>query len=128
MNQKMKKEKKWKVVIVTMLALVMLCLCFGVTVLAKSRLESEEKQKFYLRQKEQVVRNVRAYLSDKGYQNSGVTLTRRDYGDGTEEYQLAIHHGKLEKLDAESWGELVNDLAVFAESFGADAKMQVVLH
>ena len=120
-------QKGLEIVLITALVLVALCLCFGMTVIAKNRMEREEKQRQYLSGKVRVTASVRDYLNAQGYTNSGISITRHELDDGSEEYLLTVHHGKIDKLDDHSRIVLVSNLSSFSEGFGADAKMQVVL-
>ena len=71
------------------------------------------------------MREIRDYLGAQGYQNSGITLTRREYGENEEEYRLLVHHGRMEHLSEEELDVLAETLAGYAKGFGADAIMQV---
>ena len=118
--------KKWfGVSCVVVLGVMILVLCFGVTACARNRMMREERQKEYLAKKEVVVREIRDYLGEQGYQNSGITLTRREYGENEEEYRLLVHHGRMEHLSEEELDMLAETLAGYAKGFGADAIMQV---
>jgi hypothetical protein len=107
------------------LGVMLLVLCFGVTAGARNRMMRAERQKAYLEKKEIVVREIRDYLGSQGYQNSGVTLTRREYGENEEEYRLQVHHGRMEHLSKEELDALAETLAGYAKGFGSDAIMQV---
>ncbi|MBE5861684.1 MAG: hypothetical protein E7295_02405 [Lachnospiraceae bacterium] len=107
------------------LGVLLLVLCFGVTAGARNRMMRAERQKAYLEKKELVVREIRDYLGAQGYQNSGVTLTRREYGENEEEYRLMVHHGRIEHLSEEEQDMLAETLAGYAKDFGVDAVMQV---
>lgn len=107
------------------LGVMLLVLCFGVTAGARNRMMRAERQKAYLEKKEIVVREIRDYLGSQGYQNSGVTLTRREYGENEEEYRLQVHHGRMEHLSKEELDVLAETLAGYAKGFGSDAIMQV---
>ena len=125
---KLRSEKWIGRMIIGLFIIMVLALCIGVTASARGKALREERQKAYLEKKAVVVRTVREYLSERGYQNSGVTLTRREYGEDEEEYQLAIHHGRLEFLSDSEREELADALAQFASGFGSDAVMLVTLN
>lgn len=123
------KSEKWiGRMIIGLFIIMALALCIGVTASARGKALREERQKAYLEKKAVVVRTVREYLSERGYQNSGVTLTRREYGEDEEEYQLMIHHSRLEHLSDSEREELEDALAQFASGFGSDAVMLVTLN
>ena len=125
---KLRSEKWIGRMIIGLFIIMVLALCIGATASARGKALREERQKAYLEKKAVVVRTVREYLSERGYQNSGVTLTRREYGENEEEYQLTVHHGRMERLSDLERQELEDALAQFASGFGSDAVMQVNLN
>lgn len=125
---KLRSEKWIGRMIIGLFIIMVLALCIGATASARGKALREERQKAYLEKKAVVVRTVREYLSERGYQNSGVTLTRREYGENEEEYQLTVHHGRMERLSDLERQELEDALAQFASGFGSDAVMQVTLN
>lgn len=111
----------------TILGILTLCLCFGITASAMTRLEREERQKEYLKNKELFVQEVRDYLAGQGYQNCGVMLTRMVRRDGTEEYKLSVHHGRISALGEEEKARLVEELKGFQFSGEEETILQVLL-
>ena len=115
-------------VLLVVLGVTFLILCLGVTASARGRkLAREERQKQYLESKETVVREIREYLGKKGYPSSGVTLTKREFGEDEEEYRLTVHHGRMEHLSQEERDALTEELSGFASGFGQDAVMLVTI-
>ncbi len=117
---------RWiEMVIVALLGILVIVLILGASASARNRALREEKQKLYLEQKKTVEKEVREYLTAQGYQNCGITLTRREYGENEEEYRLSIHHGRLNSLSEERKEELKEALTAYSKSFGCDAVMKV---
>lgn len=58
-------------------------------------------EKYYQVLEQEYVSEIRAYLNEHGFENSGVTLTRIIDEQGIREYQITLHHKYLEKLSAE---------------------------
>lgn len=111
--EKSMKTSPWKVVAGILIAVAVLWLCFGITVSAKARMEREERDRYYLQQERIVIRQVRDFLEDRGFCNSGVTMGRIVYGDGRTEYRLTIHHGLINALDEQERETLLEELAAF---------------
>lgn len=57
---------------------------------------------------------VKAYLEDEGFQNSGVALTRVVEEDGSRSYEITLHHKKLNKLSSEEQEELKENIEELA--------------
>lgn len=95
-------RRLWKrvtyVIVKGLIVLILVLFCFGITALARNRAAREEQQTFYLMQKNLIMQDVREFLKGKGYQNSGVTVTRRVTAAEEEEWVLSVHHGGFEGL------------------------------
>lgn len=71
------------------------------TVRSQSNIEVAEMERYYRDLETEMVREVRGLLNDKGYDNSGVSLTRVVEEDGSREYTLTVHHRKITQLSDE---------------------------
>lgn len=100
------------------LGVAVLTLLVGITASGKEKLAREELNAYYQQQEKLLVEEIRGYLNEKGYQNSGVMLTRMDLKDGTREYKITVHHGKIDRLEEGEKQELLLELADF--TFPAD--------
>lgn len=115
-------------VLMVVLGLTALVLCFGMTAMAREKkLAREERQNFYLEQKKEVIREVGEFLAEQGYPQSGITLTKREFGEDEEEYRLTVHHGRMDRLSQEERDRLTEELAGFAIGFDRDAVMHVTI-
>ena len=126
----MKKISVGKVILTVlkiMVAALILCLCLGMTAVAKNHLEREEKQSFYLEQKQVLLGEVRGYLKEQGYRNSGVMMTRRTDGQAAEEWVISVSHGDLKHLSEEEKLELQEELAGLAKAYQGDAFLRVII-
>ena len=84
---------------VVTIGLVAICvLCFGSVAAGQSTEKLKVKEQYYVELENQYIKEVREMLRDKGYQNSGVMLTRTVMEDGSREYHLNIHHKRLAGL------------------------------
>ena len=74
--------------------------CVTKTVQSQSNAEQLEIEQHYRVQEEQLVEDIRSYLNESGFRNSGVMLTRVVAEDGQRQYTISIHHDKISKLEA----------------------------
>ena len=58
-------------------------------------------EKYYQVLEQEYASEIRAYLNEQGFENSGVTLTRIIDEQGIRKYQITLHHKYLEKLSPE---------------------------
>lgn len=81
------------------------------TVRSQSRLEQAQIERYYREQENEMVRQVRTFLNENGFDDSGVSLTRVVNEDGSREYTLTVHHRKITALSDEGREELKKELA-----------------
>jgi len=63
-------------------------------------------EKYYQVLEQEYVSEIRVYLNEQGFENSGVTLTRVLDEKGIREYRITLHHKYLEKLSEEERNEI----------------------
>ncbi len=97
-------------VAVLVLTLFAFCCCAG-TAMSRTDLSAAEIEGYYQAKEKGLVEEVRDFLRGRGYTHSGVMLTRVVNGDGSREYTLTVHHGKIDKLNDEGRQMLMEDLA-----------------
>lgn len=102
-----------KIVLGIVIGCAFLWLVMGISASAKEVLEREENNRYFLEQEKLLISEVRGYLATRGYCNSGVTVSRIVFGDGTKEYKVVIHHDKINKLDDEGKADLMGELELF---------------
>ena len=56
---------------------------------------------YYQSMEKQMVKDVRDYLEQKGFRNSGVMLTKTVNNEGDREYLLTVHHYKIDRMSHE---------------------------
>ena len=76
--------------VVTVVLILIIVLCVGGTARSESRV-----------QEQQLLTDVRQYLKNNGYTNSGVTLTYVTDADGDPEYTFTIHHKRINDMSEE---------------------------
>ena len=79
--------------------------------MSRTDLSAAEIEGYYQAKEKGLVEEVRDFLRGRGYTHSGVMLTRVVNGDGSREYTLTVHHGKIDKLNDEGRQMLMEDLA-----------------
>ncbi|MBR1931289.1 MAG: hypothetical protein IJ833_07460 [Lachnospiraceae bacterium] len=88
-------------------------LCIVVTVFSREALSRSEEEAYYQTLEKEMERQVREYLNEQGFQNSGVMLTRVMEADGSREYTLTVHHSRIENLNQEAQDALGAELEHF---------------
>ncbi len=76
------------------------------TVRSQSNIEIAQMERYYRELETEMVKDVRQMLNSKGYDNSGISLTRVVNEDGSREYTLTIHHKKITQLSEEGKADL----------------------
>mgnify|MGYP003268782241 CR=1 FL=1 len=93
--------------VVTVVLILIIVLCVGGTARSESRDEAQRVENRV--QEQQLLMDVRQYLKNNGYTNSGVTLTYVTDADGDPEYTFTIHHKRINDMSEEE-----------REAFGAE--------
>ena len=98
---------------VTVFLVLITAFCITETVNGQRKLEEYEQDVLYRAQENCMVQEIRDYLEQEGYKNSGVMLTRVLEADGSREYTLTVHHGRIEALSIEDREKLQRELETF---------------
>lgn len=85
--------------VVTVVLILIIVLCVGGTARSESRDEAQRVENRV--QEQQLLTDVRQYLNNNGYTNSGVTLTYVTDADGDPEYTFTIHHKRINDMSEE---------------------------
>ena len=99
---KMKNINRGGFITVVLLLTLIAVYCSAGTVMSRTDLSAQELEGFYREKEEGLVDEVREFLNGEGFPNSGVMLTRVTDADGSREYTLTVHHGKIDRLDEEN--------------------------
>lgn len=83
----------------TILFVLTTAFCVVGTVQSQSNKKMQLAESYYQQMEDGYVDELRAYLTEEGYINCGIMLTRTVFEDGTREYQVVIHHNRFGKLD-----------------------------
>ena len=93
----------------TAVLILIIVLCIGATVKSESRDETRRMENRV--QEQQLMSDMRQYLNENGYRNSGVTLTYAVEEDGSCDYTFTIHHKKINGMSETEREALSAELA-----------------
>lgn len=96
--------------VATMVLVLIIACCVAGTVYSRNGISRAEEESFYMEKEQELLRETRSYLSAKGYDNSGVNITRVLNEEGVREYTITIHHGRIDKMEEEKRAELAGEL------------------
>lgn len=94
----------------TVLLIMVSVFSFGGTVMSRTDFDAAEMEGYYREQEKNLERQVRAYFEEKGFENSGIMLTRVVDTDGSREYTIRVHHRELSGMSKEECGRLEEEL------------------
>lgn len=95
---------------VTFILIMVTAFCCAGTVMSRTDFSREELECYYQERERQLVKDAREYLRQQGYENSGVMMTRVVEADGSREYTISIHHGRIMELDETERQQLAEGL------------------
>lgn len=96
----------------TVILVLVAALAFAKTVSSRTDFAGEELERYYMAKEKQLREDVRDYLDENGFRNSGVTVTRVVSDDGRREYTVTVHHGRIDAMTEEERGCLAGELAL----------------
>ena len=85
--------------VTTAMLILIIGMCVGGTVKSGGRNETQRIENRV--QEQQLLTQMRQYLNENGYRNSGVTLTYVTDEDGSCDYTFTIHHKKIDAMSEE---------------------------
>ena len=83
----------------TVLLVLIAALFVGCTAMSRTDIGTRELEEYYLTKEQALTKDVRELLAVKGYENSGVMVTRVIEDDGSRLYTIAVHHKRIDLLD-----------------------------
>lgn len=84
--------------LITLLLILISAFCMAGTVKSRTTFADAELEQYFKQKEKELVTEIRAYLNDSGFQNSGITLTRVIDEVGERTYTMTIHHGKIDAM------------------------------
>ena len=67
-------------------------------------------EEYYAGSEKEYLTQIREYLNENGFKDSGVMLNHTVYEDGSREYDIFIHHYKTEGLSEAERKSIIKDL------------------
>lgn len=95
---------------VTIILIMVTAFCCAGTVMCRTNFSERELESCYRERERQLVEAASEYLGERGYENSGVMLTRVVDADGRREYTLSVHHSRILHLSEVEREQLVEEL------------------
>ena len=80
------------------------------TVMSRTDLNARELEEYYLEKEKELTREIRDVLEEKGFENSGVMVTRVVETDGSRRYTVTVHHGSIDDMCDEEREKLLEEL------------------
>lgn len=108
---KMKLRKGFVVVVLTMVLVMALVLGFSASVSSQSEGSVSISEEAYISLESEYVQQLRKMLSEEGYENCGINLTRVVDAEGERAYSIVLHHKYLDKLSGEQLQGLFAELS-----------------
>lgn len=102
-----------KRVIITVSALALIgitAFCISGTVYSSEKVERRGREKYYREIEAEYVKEVRFFLNEEGYSNSGVTMTKVIDEEENRNYTMTIHHHGIGNLQQEEQEQLQEEL------------------
>lgn len=115
---------------VTLLLIFITVFCTTGTVMGMEKGKAGVDETYYRQAEKEYVQQVKRLLTEEGFENSGVALTKVLYENGSREYTLQVHHkhiGKLSRDGQEALQQMLIELADTAQSEGVGIEdLQVI--
>lgn len=101
--------------LITAVLVLVSVFCVGGTVMSKERDDYTRENERYALLEDAFKERARGILEERGYRDSGVTITWTRDRDGARSYRVEIHHRGIESLDDDGKEELTE--ALYCEEF-----------
>lgn len=95
----------WGAAAIVLAMTAALCIAGSIKSQAADILRAREA--YYEQLEREYIGQVRNYLAEQGYHNSGVTLSRIVDEEGQRSYRVLIHHSAMSRLEEEALTELL---------------------
>ena len=84
---------------ITIVLVLAAALGMGLHAAGKAALNRQEQAQYQKQMEKAYVKELRAFLAEQGYVNSGITLTRTTESDGSFFYKTEIHHQRIDRME-----------------------------
>lgn len=93
-------------ILFSFLLILVIAFCISGTVVSQNGHSREVEEKYYDELEEQYLMELKSYLTEAGYRNSGVTMTTVIEESGDRSYTVTIHHKLIDRLSKAEKEEL----------------------
>lgn len=109
-NTKVKIMKEILFVLFTLV--LILCIAFFIdgTVVSQANDKVTVDEEYYQVLEEEYVKEVRSFLTQQGFENSGINLTMVADTEGNRNYCMQLHHKRMERLTKAQQEELLESV------------------
>lgn len=118
----MMRAYRFYLITIGLIVLVFTMMTMSVNAMNDKRIQHRDE--YYEEIEDCYVEALRDKLTDGGYRNAGITMTKVFYEDGAREYTVKLHHKRMERLTVQEQQEL---LAELSEIEFADSECRVYL-
>ncbi len=110
--------RAYRFYIITIGLLIFTFMTMTMSVNATEDKRLQHRDKYYEEMEDCYVKGLRDKLSDEGYRNAGITMTKVFLEDGAREYTVKLHHKRIERLTMQEQQDLLEELSQieFADS------------
>ncbi len=84
------------------------------TVNATEDKKLQHENGYYEQIEDKYMQELRYTLTEKGFRNAGITMTKVFLEDGSREYTVKLHHRRMDNLSEEERCKLINELSELA--------------
>ncbi len=110
--------KRYRFYMLTVMIVFVLFSFVTMQVKGQGEIDFAADRELYEQLEDDYTERLQDMLTDKGYRNAGITMTKIYQMDGSREYTVKIHHKRINQLSDGEKILLLNELA--AVSFGGE--------
>lgn len=103
--------RAYRFYIITIGLVIMAFTMMTMSVNATESKRLQHKDEYYEKVEDDYVQELREELTDNGYRNAGITMTKVFYEDGAREYTVKLHHKRLDRLTKQEQQDLLTKLS-----------------
>lgn len=93
-------------ILFSLLLVLVIAFCISGTVVSQNRHSRESEEKYYDELEELYLTELKLFLAEAGYRNSGITMTTVIEESGDRSYTVTIHHKLINRLSKTEKEEL----------------------
>lgn len=110
----------------TILLISITVFCTTMTVMGQEKSGRKTEEQEYRELERGYVKDIRGYLNEQGYENSGIALTKVLEADGSRSYTLQVHHRRIQGLTLQQKETLREELEEFWGFGGIEPAITVI--